>query len=122
MAQKSEEGDWRRERLAQARKVIMNADPEIVEEAKWRKPSNPAGVPTWSRAGIICTGETYKDKVKLTFAQGAALDDPAHLFNASLEGNVRRAIDMFEEEEIDAPALQALVREAVAFNLAKKKR
>ena len=122
MAQKSEEGEWRRERLAQAREIIMGANPEIVEEAKWRKPSNPAGVPTWSCEGIICTGETYKDKVKLTFAQGAALDDPAGLFNASLEGNVRRAIDMFEGDAIDERALQALVREAVAFNLAKKKR
>jgi len=122
LAQKSEEGEWRRERLAQAREIIMGANPEIVEEAKWRKPSNPAGVPTWSCEGIICTGETYKDKVKLTFAQGAALDDPAGLFNASLEGNVRRAIDMFEGDAIDERALQALVREAVAFNLAKKKR
>lgn len=122
MAQDMEQTDWRRERLAQAREVIMGADPEIVEEAKWRKPSNPAGVPTWSRAGIICTGETYKDKVKLTFAQGAALADPAGLFNASLEGNTRRAIDLFEGDEVDEPALQALVREAVAFNLAKKKR
>ena len=122
MAQDNEQGDWRRERLAKAREIIMGADPEIVEEAKWRKPSNPAGVPTWSREGIICTGETYKDKVKLTFAQGAALDDPAGLFNASLEGNTRRAIDLFEGDVIDEPALQALVREAVAFNLAKKKR
>lgn len=121
MAQDKEQGDWRQERLAQARKVIMSADPEIVEEAKWRKPSNPAGVPTWSREGIICTGETYKDKVKLTFAQGAALKDPAGLFNASLDGNVRRAIDMGEGDAIDAPALQALVREAAAFNLAKKR-
>lgn len=122
MAQENERADWRRQRLAQARKVIMGADPEIVEEAKWRKPSNPAGVPTWSREGIICTGETYKDKVKLTFAQGAALEDPAGLFNASLEGNVRRAIDISEGDAIDEPALQALVREAVAFNLAKKAR
>lgn len=122
MAQDNEQGDWRRAKLAHAREVIMGADPEIVEEAKWRKPSNPAGVPTWSREGIICTGETYKDKVKLTFAQGAALDDPAGLFNASLDGNVRRAIDILEGDAIDEPALQALVREAVAFNLAKKKR
>lgn len=122
MAQDNEQGDWRRERLAKAREIIMGADPQIVEEAKWRKPSNPAGVPTWSREGIICTGETYKDKVKLTFAQGAALDDPAGLFNASLEGNTRRAIDLFEGDVIDEPALQALVREAVAFNLAKKER
>lgn len=121
MAQDNEQADWRRERLAQARKVIMSADPEIVEEAKWRKPSNPAGVPTWSREGIICTGETYKDKIKLTFAQGAALEDPAGLFNASLDGNVRRAIDMAEGDAIDEPALQALVREAAAFNLAKKR-
>jgi hypothetical protein len=122
VAQDNEQDDWRRERLAQAREIIMSADPEIVEDAKWRKPSNPAGVPTWSREGIICTGETYKDKVKLTFAQGAALDDPTELFNASLEGNTRRAIDLFEGDVIDEPALQALVREAVAFNLAKKKR
>lgn len=122
MAQDNEQGDWRGERLAKAREVIMGADPEIVEEAKWRKSSNPAGVPTWSRDGIVCTGETYKDKVKLTFAQGAALEDPAGLFNASLEGNARRAIDWFEGDELNEPALQALVREAVAFNLAKKKR
>lgn len=122
MAQDSEQGDWRRDRLETARKAIMAADPEIVEEAKWRKPSNPAGVPTWSREGIICTGETYKDKVKLTFAHGAALDDPEGLFNASLEGKTRRAIDLFEGDEVNEPALQALVREAAAFNLAKKKR
>lgn len=122
MAQDSEQGDWRRDRLETARKAIMAADPEIVEEAKWRKPSNPAGVPTWSREGIICTGETYKDKVKLTFAHGAALDDPEGLFNASLEGKTRRAVDLFEGDRVNEPALQALVREAAAFNLAKKKR
>lgn len=122
MAQANDRDDWRRKKLEKAREAILAVDPEIVEEAKWRKPSNPAGVPTWSRDGIICTGETYKDKVKLTFAYGAALHDPAELFNASLEGKTRRAIDLDADDEIDEPALQALVREAVAFNLAKKKR
>jgi len=115
------EGDWRQGTLAKAREVILSADPEIIEEVKWRKPSNPAGVPTWSRDGIVCTGETYKDKVKLTFAHGAALDDPAGLFNASLEGKTRRAIDMFEGDAVNESALLALVREAVTFNLAKQK-
>ena len=122
MAQNSEQGDWRRGTLETARKAIMAADPEIVEEAKWSKPSNPAGVPTWSREGIICTGETYKDKVKLTFAHGAALEDPEGLFNSSLEGKTRRAIDFFEGDEVNEPALKALVREAAAFNVAKKKK
>jgi hypothetical protein len=110
-------GDWRAEKLAQARSIIMGADPQIVEEVKWRKPSNPAGVPVWSRGGIICTGETYKDKVKLTFARGAALADPSRLFNASLEAGTRRAIDMHEHDQIDEAGLTALVREAVALNL-----
>ena len=94
------------------------ADPEVVEEVKWRKPSNPAGVPVWSHAGIICTGETYKDKVKLTFAKGASLADPRGLFNSSLEGNTRRAIDFHEGDKIDEKALQALIRAAVLLNTA----
>ena len=114
-------GDWRGAALARVRRLIHEEDPEVVEEVKWRKPSNPGGVPTWSHAGLICTGETYRHKVKLTFAQGAALDDPAGLFNASLDAGTRRAIDMREGEEMDAGAFKALVREAVAVNLAKKK-
>jgi hypothetical protein len=101
------------------RRLIREADPDVVEELKWRKPSNPGGVPTWSHAGIICTGETYKDKVKLTFARGAALEDPKGLFNSSLDGNTRRAIDISEGEEVDGAAFKALVRDAVAVNLAK---
>jgi hypothetical protein len=117
----SEPTDWRAETLSHLRKLIMQADPDVTEEVKWRKPSNPNGVPTWEHAGIICTGETYKDKVKLTFARGAALDDPAGLFNSSLEGNTRRAIDIREGETIDEGAFQALVREAVALNRIKAK-
>jgi hypothetical protein len=110
-------GDWRGETLARVRALIKQADPEVVEEVKWRKPSNSMlGVPVWEHAGIICTGETYKAVVKLTFAKGAALDDPAGLFNSSLEGNVRRAIDIHEGDRIDGKALQALVRAAVALN------
>jgi hypothetical protein len=108
--------DWRGEMLAQIRKLIQQADPEVVEEVKWRKPSNPAGVPVWSHDGILCTGETYQSVVKLTFAKGASLPDPAGLFNASLEGNTRRAIDLHEGEKIDAKALKALIRAAVALN------
>ena len=109
--------DWRGEMLSRLRSVITQADPEVVEEVKWRKPSNGMlGVPVWSRSGIICTGETYKDKVKLTFAKGAALDDPAGLFNSSLEGKVRRAVDFFENDEVDEAALTALVREAISVN------
>ena len=108
--------DWRGERLAQLRALIREADPDVVEEVKWRKPSNPLGVPTWSHSGIICTGETYKDKVKLTFARGASLDDPAGLFNSSLEGNTRRAIDFSRDDVVDGAALKSLVRAAVAFN------
>jgi len=111
--------DWRAEQLEQVRKLIQQADPEVVEERKWRKPSNPAGVPVWEHDGIICTGETYKDKVKLTFARGAALGDPKGLFNASLEGGTRRAIDLFEGDAIDEAAFKALVRAAVALNVAK---
>jgi hypothetical protein len=107
---------WRGEMLALVRSLIKEADPQVVEEVKWRKPSNPSGVPVWSHDGIICTGETYKDKVKLTFAKGAALKDPARLFNAGLEGNVRRAIDFHEGDKIDEKALKALIRAAVALN------
>ena len=115
-------GDWRGAALARVRRLIREADPDVVEELKWRKPSNPGGVPTWSHAGIICTGETYKDKVKLTFAQGAALDDPSGLFNASLDAGTRRAIDIREGDEIDGAAFRALIRGAVAVNLAMKAR
>jgi hypothetical protein len=103
-------GDWRGETLAQIRALIKQADPEVVEEWKWR------GVPTWYHDGMICTGETYKDKVKMTFAKGASLDDPSGLFNSSLEGNVRRAIDFHEDDEIDGDALKELIRAAVALN------
>jgi hypothetical protein len=115
-------GDWRGETLARVRTLIKEADPAVVEEVKWRKPSNGMlGVPVWEHDGIICTGETYKTAVKLTFASGAALDDPSGLFNASLEGNVRRAIDIHEGEKIDAQALKAIIRAAVALNTSKKK-
>lgn len=119
-AKTTEPGDWRGEALARIRALIREADPEVVEDVKWRKPSNPAGVPVWSHAGMICTGETYKDKVKLTFAQGAALPDPAGLFNASLDGNARRAIDLHEGGAVDGEALKALIRAAVALNMAKQ--
>ena len=109
--------DWRGHTLSLIRKLIHEADPEIAEECKWVKPTNPSGVPVWSHAGIVCTGESYKDKVKLTFMKGASLDDPAGLFNASLDGNARRAIDLHEGGEIDAEAFKALIRAAVAFNL-----
>jgi len=110
-------GDWRGETLARVRALIKQADPEVVEEVKWRKPSNAmSGVPVWEHAGILCTGETYRDKVKLTFAKGASLPDPSGLFNSSLEGNTRRAIDVHEGDKIDEEALKALVRAAVALN------
>ncbi len=109
--------DWRGETLARVRMLIKEADPEVVEEMKWAKPSNAmSGVPVWEHAGIICTGEHYKDKVKLTFAKGASLPDPSGLFNSSLEGNTRRAIDFHEDDEIDEDALKALIRAAVALN------
>ncbi len=114
-------GDWRGATLARVRKLIREADPKVVEAVKWRKPSNPMGVPVWEHAGIICTGETYKDKVKLTFANGAALKDPSGLFNSSLDGNVRRAIDFHAGDKIDEKALKALVRAAVALNTSKAK-
>jgi hypothetical protein len=115
-------GDWRGDMLARLRALIRAADPEVEETVKWQKPSNPAGVPVWEHAGILCTGETYKDKVKLTFAKGAALPDPKRLFNASLDGNTRRAIDLFEGDAIDEAAFKALIHAAVAANLEKPAR
>ena len=112
--------DWRGDMLAQLRELVHEADPEVIEEVKWRKPSNPAGVPVWSHDGIICTGETYKDKVKITFAKGASIADPKSLFNASLEGNTRRAIDLYEGDKIDEKALKALIRAAVALNTSSR--
>ncbi|MCV0397625.1 MAG: DUF1801 domain-containing protein [Rhizobiaceae bacterium] len=112
-------GGWRGEVLARMRHLIREADPDMVEAVKWRKPTNPAGVPVWEHDGIVCTGETYKDKVKLTFVRGAELDDPTGLFNSSLEGNTRRAIDIFDGGEIDAAAFKALVRAAVTLNADK---
>lgn len=110
-------GDWRGETLSRMRGLIKEASPDVVEDVKWRKPSNSMlGVPVWSCDGIICTGETYQNKVKLTFSRGAALKDPAKLFNSSLDGNVRRAIDIHEGEKVDASAFKALVRAAVALN------
>jgi hypothetical protein len=111
--------DWRGETLSRMRTLIKEADPDVVEEVKWVKATSP-GTPTWSHDGIICTGETYKSVVKLTFAKGASLKDPARLFNSSLEGNVRRAIDIHEGEDVDASAFQALVRQAVALNRSAK--
>ena len=115
-------GDWRGATLRRIRMLIKQADPAVIEEVKWRKPSNPSGVPVWSHGGIICTGETYKDKVKLTFANGASLDDPAHLFNSSMEGSTRRAIDLREPDTIHEAAFKALIREAVAVNLSRSQR
>lgn len=111
----AELGDWRGKTLSRMRKLIREADPDVVEEVKWVKPTNP-GVPTWSHDGIICTGESYKSVVKLTFAKGASLKDPAKLFNASLAGNTRRAIDIHEGEKVDAGAFKTLIRAAVALN------
>ncbi len=110
------EQDWREQALSRVRELIREADPEIVEERKWAKPSSPGGVPVWSHGGIVCTGETYKSAVKLTFARGASLPDPAGLFNSGLEGRVRRAIDIHEGEAVDEQAFKALVRAAVALN------
>ena len=112
----SKKDDWRGETLSRVRALIKEADPEVVEELKWRKPSNPEGVPAWTHDGLICTGETYKSVVKLTFAKGASLDDPSGLFNSSLDGNVRRAIDIREGEAIDEDAFMALIRAAVSLN------
>jgi hypothetical protein len=115
----NELGDWRAKTLARVRALVKQADPDIVEEWKWQKASSP-GTPVWSHGGIVCTGETYKNVVKMTFAKGAALKDPARLFNSSLEGNVRRAIDIHEGEKIDEAALKDLIRAAVALNLKGK--
>src|SRR5205809_228114 len=114
-------GDWRGKTLAKVREIIHEADPEIVEEWKWVKPTNP-GTPVWSHGGIVCTGETYKNAVKMTFAKGAALEDPSGLFNSSLDGNARRAIDVFEGDKINERALKNLVRAAVDYNQIKLKR
>ena len=115
MKKSVDRGDWREKTLSRMRKLITQADPAAVEELKWVKASSP-GTPTWSHDGIICTGETYKSVVKLTFAKGASLKDPDRLFNSSLAGNTRRAIDIHEEDEVDGPAIKALVRQAVALN------
>jgi hypothetical protein len=114
-------GDWRGGALTRMRQLIREADPEVVETVKWRKPSNPSGVPVWEHAGILCTGEVYKGYVKLTFAQGAALEDPAGLFNAGFGGGTRRAIDIRKGDTVDEDAFKALVREAVALNVAMKR-
>jgi hypothetical protein len=117
----TELGDWRGETLARIRGLIHDADPDVVEEVKWVKPSNPGGVPTWTHDGIICTGEVYKDNVKLTFFNGAALEDPSGLFTSSLGGNARRAIDLREGADIDAPAFTAMVRAAIELNTSRGK-
>lgn len=116
MKKTKELGDWRAETLSRVRQLIKQADPDVVEELKWKKPSNPAGVPVWSHNGQICTGETYSSVVKLTFFKGAQLKDPKRLFNSSLEGNARRAIDLHQGDRIDEAAFQALIREAVELN------
>ena len=113
--------DWRGETLAQIRKLIKEADPEIIEELKWKKPTNPSGVPVWSDGGIVCTGETYKAYVKLTFAKGAAIEDQEGIFNASLDGNARRAIDLHEGDRINESAFKEIVRAAVKLNAKRKK-
>src|SRR4051812_43253429 len=113
--------DWRSDTLRGIRTLTQQADPDAIEESKWKKPSNPAGVPTWSHAGIICTGETYKDKLKLTFAKGASVPDPTKLFNAGLDGGTRRAIDLREGDTVDGGAFQDLIRAAVAVNLGDKR-
>jgi hypothetical protein len=122
MTELTNAGDWREQVLERVRTLIREADPEVAEEVKWRKPSNPGGVPTWSHNGMICTGETYRDKVKLTFANGASLDDPSRLFNSSLEGNTRRAIDIRKGDTIDEEAFKALIRAAVALNLVRARK
>ena len=116
MTKIKELGDWRGELLSRIRTLINQADPEMLEERKWKKASNAMGVPVWSHNGIVCTGETYKDHVKMTFAKGASLKDPSGLFNSSLEGNVRRAIDFHEGDKLDEKALKALIRAAAALN------
>lgn len=116
----AEIGGWRGEAMMRMRGLIRDADPEVEETVKWRKPSNPSGVPVWEHAGILCTGETYKQYIKLTFARGAALNDPKRLFNSSLTGGTRRAIDVRQGEQVDEAAFKALVREAVALNVGKR--
>jgi hypothetical protein len=115
-------GGWRGETLARMRALILEADPDMIEECKWIKPGNPLGVPVWSHAGIVCTGEAYAKVVKLTFAQGASVPDPAHLFNSSLAGNTRRAIDLHEGEKVDGRAFKALVKAAVVRNSSRAKK
>lgn len=122
MTELTNAGGWREQVLERVRTLIREADPEVVEEVKWRKPTNPGGVPTWSHNGIVCTGETYRDKVKLTFANGASLDDPTRLFNSSLEGNTRRAIDIRNGDTLDEEAFKALIRAAVANLVRARKR
>jgi hypothetical protein len=118
---KAKQSDWREKTLDRIRELILEADPEMVEERKWRKPSNGmAGIPVWSHNGIVCTGETYKNYVKLTFAKGAFVKDPAGLFNAGLDGNLRRAIDIREDDKIDEKALKALIKAAVKLNAADR--
>jgi hypothetical protein len=114
-------GDWRGETLSKIRRLIKQADPEVVEELKWRKPSAPAGVPVWSHDGLICTGETYKSHVKVTFAKGAELKDPKRLFNSGLGGKARRAIDLHEGDKVDDSAFKALIRDAVALNTSARR-
>ena len=121
MAQPGTE-DWRTQTLAGMRALILEADPEMIEERKWVKPTKPLGVPVWSHAGIVCTGESYKDVVKLTFMYGASFPDSARLFNASLEGGTRRAIDISEGQKVDAGAFKALIKAAVAYNLQRSKK
>ena len=116
MVQKPKAGDWREETLARMRTLILDAEPGMIEERKWKKAANPDGVPVFSHQGIVCTGETYRDKVKLTFAKGASLEDPAGLFNAGLDSGTRRAIDLHEGDKVDAGAFKALVKAAVALN------
>ena len=118
----AELGGWRGETLAMVRKLIRQADPDVAEEVKWRKPSNPSGVPVWEHGGIICTGETYKAKVKLTFAYGAKFPDPDGLFNGNDNGSTRRSIDLFEGAEVDGQAFKKLVRAAIEYNLANLKK
>ena len=116
----AEVGGWRGDAMGRMRGLIREADPEVQETVKWRKPNNPSGVPVWEHAGILCTGETYKNYIKLTFARGASLDDPTGLFNSSRTGGTRRAIDIREGETVDGEAFKALVREAVAMNVGKR--
>jgi hypothetical protein len=117
----AELGDWRGDTLAQIRKLIQEADPEITEELKWKKPGNPGGVPVWSDGGIVCTGESYKTHVKLTFAKGASINDPQGIFNSSLDGNARRAIDLHEGDRINESAFKEIIRAAVKLNAKGKK-